>query len=110
MILVVKMLFLFVLTALCEISGCYLPWLWLRSNGSAWLLLPATISLLLFVWLLTLHPSAAARTYAAYGGVYIVVALVWLRFVEGIRLQWTDALGALLCLLGVMVIMFVPRS
>jgi small multidrug resistance family-3 protein len=62
---------LFFVTALAEILGCYLPWLWLRQQGSVWLLVPATLSLIAFVWLLTLHPAASGRVYAAYGGVYV---------------------------------------
>jgi len=60
---------LFTLTAVAEILGCYLPWLWLKKEGSLWLLLPAGLSLAAFAWLLTLHPQTAGRTYAAYGGV-----------------------------------------
>ena len=56
-----KTLLLFVATALAEIAGCYLPYLWLRKDGSAWLLLPAAIALAAFVWLLTLHPAASGR-------------------------------------------------
>ena len=66
-----KTLLLFLVTALAEIVGCYLPYLWLRKGGSAWLLLPAAASLALFAWLLTLHPTASGRVYAAYGGVYL---------------------------------------
>ena len=73
-----KTLLLFVLTALAEIVGCYLPYLWLREQRSAWLLLPAGASLAAFVWLLSLHPEASGRVYAAYGGVYVAVALLWL--------------------------------
>lgn len=73
-----KTVALFLLTALAEIAGCYLPWLWLRQGKSAWLLVPAAASLALFAWLLTLHPAAAGRVYAAYGGVYIFVAILWL--------------------------------
>jgi small multidrug resistance family-3 protein len=54
---------LFVLTAIAEILGCYLPYPWLRHGKSAWLLLPAAISLAVFSWLLTLHPTAAGRVY-----------------------------------------------
>lgn len=61
-----------------EIVGCYLPWLVVKQDKSAWLLLPAALSLALFAWLLTLHPTAG-RTYAAYGGMYIAVALVLAR-------------------------------
>ncbi len=64
----IKTTLLFFATALCEIIGCFLPWLWLKRNASIWLLLPAGISLALFVWLLTLHPAASGRVYAAYGG------------------------------------------
>ena len=75
---------LFFATALAEIVGCYLPWRWLRHGGSPWLLLPAAASLALFAWLLTLHPTASGRVYAAYGGVYIAVALelLWMRLLE----------------------------
>jgi small multidrug resistance family-3 protein len=95
---------LFVLTALAEIIGCYLPYLWLRKNGSAWLLLPACASLAIFSWLLSLHPTGAARTYAAYGGVYIVVALAWLRLVESQPLTRWDVLGSAVALLGMVII------
>jgi len=59
---------LFFATALAEIIGCFLPYLWLRKGGSILLLLPAALSLAAFVWLLTLHPAASGRVYAAYGG------------------------------------------
>ena len=104
-----KTLLLFVVTALAEIVGCYLPWLWLRQGGSAWLLAPAAASLALFVWLLSLHPSASGRVYAAYGGVYVAVALLWLWQVDGVRPTRWDLLGATLCLSGMAVIMFAPR-
>jgi small multidrug resistance family-3 protein len=80
-----KTIGLFLITAAAEIVGCYLPYLWLRENKSVWLLLPAALSLALFAWLLSLHPAAAGRVYAAYGGVYIFVAIVWLWAVDGIR-------------------------
>ncbi|MBU2752288.1 YnfA family protein, partial [Acidithiobacillus thiooxidans] len=73
-----RILFLFIVTALAEIVGCYLPWLVIKQGKPLWLLLPAAISLGAFAWLLTLHPTAAGRTYAAYGGVYIAVAIGWL--------------------------------
>ena len=101
---------LFVLTAITEIVGCYLPYLWLRKGGSAWLLLPAAASLALFAWLLTLHPTAAGRVYAAYGGVYVTVAIAWLWWVEAVKPTRWDLLGVALCLLGMAVIMFSPRT
>ncbi len=105
----IKMFALFTITALAEIVGCYLPLLWLKQGYSIWLLIPAALSLVLFVWLLTLHPQAAGRVYAAYGGVYISTALLWLWAIESIRPTTTDLLGAGVCLVGVAIIMFGPR-
>lgn len=101
---------LFALTALAEILGCYLPWLVIKAGKSAWLLLPAALSLALFAWLLTLHPAAAGRTYAAYGGMYIAVALLWLRFVDGVALTRFDLIGAGLALAGMAVIALQPQA
>jgi small multidrug resistance family-3 protein len=100
---------LFVVTALAEIVGCYLPYLWLRRGGSFWLLLPAASSLACFAWLLTLHPTAAGRVYAAYGGVYVVVALLWLWRVDGVAPDRWDLVGGAVCLAGMSIIMFSPR-
>ena len=97
---------LFAITAIAEIVGCYLPWLVLRQGKSAWLFLPAMASLLIFAWLLTLHPTAAGRTYAAYGGMYIIVALIWLRVVEGVELTRWDLVGAIVTLIGMAIIAF----
>jgi len=95
---------LFFATALAEIIGCFLPWLWLKKGGSPWLLLPAALSLAIFVWLLTLHPAASGRVYAAYGGVYVVTALIWLRVVDGVRLSAWDWLGAAVAFCGMLII------
>lgn len=100
---------LYVATALAEIIGCYLPYLWLKEGKSIWLLLPAAASLAIFAWLLTLHETAAGRVYAAYGGVYISVAIVWLWAVDGVRPTPWDIAGVLVALTGMGVIMFQPR-
>lgn len=105
-----KILGLFIATALAEIVGCYLPCLWLKQDKSAWLLVPAALSLATFVWLLTLHPHAAGRVYAAYGGVYITVALMWLWAVDAIRPSVTDWIGVGVCLLGMGIIMLGARQ
>lgn len=107
--LILKTLGLFILTAIAEIVGCYLPYLWLKEGRSAWLLVPAAISLTTFAWLLTLHPHAAGRVYAAYGGVYISVALVWLWVVDSIRPSLTDWIGVGVSLLGMSIIMLGSR-
>jgi small multidrug resistance family-3 protein len=106
----IKLTALFGITAVAEIVGCYLPWLVLRQGRSAWLLLLAAVSLSLFAWLLTLHPAAAGRTYAAYGGMYIAIALLWLRFVDGISLTRWDVAGAGLALVGMAVIALQPPA
>ena len=105
-----KTLLLFIATALAEIVGCYLPWLVVKEGRSLWLLLPAAVSLGLFAWLLTLHPSAAGRTYAAYGGMYIAVALIWLRVVDGVALTRWDVTGAVIALVGMVVIALQPTA
>ena len=105
-----KVALLFAVTAVAEIVGCYLPWLVVRQDKSAWLLLPAAFSLALFAWLLALHPTAAGRTYAAYGGVYIAVALVWLHVVDGIALTRWDFVGAAIALVGMAVIALQPAT
>ncbi|MGB4866166.1 MAG: YnfA family protein [Hyphomicrobium sp.] len=104
--IVLKTLALFVGTAVAEIVGCYLPYLWLRKDGSPWLLVLAALSLALFAWLLSLHPAAAGRVYAAYGGVYIAVALIWLWQVDGIPLSIWDVSGAAVALLGMGIIVW----
>ncbi len=106
----IKTLGLFVVTALAEIVGCYLPWLWLRQGKSALLLIPAALALALFAWLLTLHPAAAGRVYAAYGGVYIAVAIGWLWVVDGVRPSGWDLTGSAVALAGMAIIMFAPRG
>lgn len=105
-----RLSFLFALTALAEILGCYLPWLVLWQGKPLYLLIPAALSLAVFAWLLTLHPFAAGRTYAAYGGMYIVVALAWLRFVDGVQLTRWDISGAAIALIGMAVIALQPTA
>ncbi|HEY9380496.1 MAG TPA: YnfA family protein [Burkholderiales bacterium] len=105
-----KTIFLFAVTAIAEIVGCYLPYLWLREGKSAWLLVPAALSLALFAWLLSLHPTAAGRVYAAYGGVYICMAILWLWTVDGIRPTTWDLVGSSVALAGMAIIMFAPRG
>jgi small multidrug resistance family-3 protein len=105
-----KTVSLFIITALAEIVGCYLPYLWLREGKTIWLLAPAALSLAAFVWLLTLHPAAAGRVYAAYGGIYIFMAILWLWAIEDIRPTTWDIVGASVALIGMAIIMFAPRT
>jgi small multidrug resistance family-3 protein len=100
---------LFVVTAVAEIIGCYLPYLWLKDRAPLWVLLPAAASLAAFVWLLSLHPVAAGRTYAAYGGVYVATALIWLWRVDGVRPDVWDLAGSAIAITGMFLILFGPR-
>ena len=105
-----KTFFLLAITAIAEIVGCYLPYLWLKQDKSIWLLIPAALSLSVFAWLLTLHPTASGRVYASYGGVYIFVALLWLWLVDGIKPSLWDMVGGGVALIGMAIIMFAPRN
>jgi small multidrug resistance family-3 protein len=101
---------LFITTAIAEIVGCYLPYLWLKDRAPVWVLIPAALSLSLFVWLLTLHPTTAGRVYAAYGGVYVATAVGWLWLIDGVRPSVWDVIGSLVAISGMAIIMMAPRA
>jgi small multidrug resistance family-3 protein len=105
-----KTFLLFFATAIAEIVGCYLPLLWMTGKGSALLLVPAAVSLMVFVWLLSLHPEASGRVYATYGAIYITTAMMWLWAIDGVKPTATDVLGAALALAGAAVIAFGQRA
>ncbi len=105
-----KTISLFLVTAMAEIIGCYLPYLWLKQDKSIWLLIPAAASLAIFAWLLSLHPTAAGRVYAAYGGIYVFVAILWLWLVDGVTPTTWDFVGASVAVIGMAIIMFAPRG
>jgi small multidrug resistance family-3 protein len=102
---------IFIAAAICEIAGCFAFWAWWRLDKSALWLAPGVVSLIAFGWLLTMVTvDAAGRTYAAYGGIYIVASLVWLWTVESVRPGRWDVAGASLCLAGAAVILWGPRG
>lgn len=101
---------LFILTAICEIVGCYSIYAWLRLGKSVWLILPAIISLGLFAWLLTFHPSYAGRVYASYGGVYVAVSVLWLWLFEKQTPDAWDLIGSGVALIGMAIIAFGPHK
>ena len=105
-----KTIALLIATAVAEIVGCYLPYLWLKKEASVWLLVPAAASLGVFVWLLTLHLAAAGRVYAAYGGVYVSVAILWLWAVDAVRPSPYDWLGVAVCLVGMAITSCFPHA
>ena len=101
---------LFTITAIAEIVGCYLGYQLLLEKKPLWYLIPLVISLAIFVWLLTLHPTATGRVYAAYGGIYVAVALIWLHLVDKVTLTAWDIAGGSVVLLGVCIIIFQPYA
>lgn len=101
----------FVAAAVAEIAGCFAFWAWLRQGKPVWWVVPGVAALALFAYLLTLvEAEHAGRAYAAYGGVYIAAALVWLWAAEGVRPDRWDLVGAAICLAGAAVILFGPRT
>lgn len=106
---VARSLFFFVLAGLCEIGGGYLVWLWLRQGkGPLWGLAGAAV---LFVYgiIPTLQPASFGRVYAAYGGVFIVLSILWGWKVDKIAPDRYDLIGGAVALLGVLIIMYWPR-
>ena len=106
----VQSLLLFVLAGLCEIGGGYLVWLHLREGKSIWLAVFGVVILGIYGIVPTLQPVSFGRAYAAYGGVFIVLSLLWGWGVDRVTPDRFDLLGALIALLGVLVIMYTPRS
>lgn len=93
-----------------EILGCYFPYLILNQGKSHWLWIPTVLSLAAFVWLLTLHPAASGRIYAAYGGIYICTALMWLKYVDQIPLSRWDLFGGVVVIVGAALIILQPQG
>ena len=102
--------FLFFVTAVMEILGCYFPYLILNQGKSQWLWLPTILALAAFVWLLTLHPAASGRIYAAYGGIYICTALIWLKYVDQVNLTRWYMFGGIIVVLGALIIILQPQG
>lgn len=105
-----KALMLYGMTAVFEILGCYLPYLWFKQGYSAWLLVPGLASLGMFVWLLMLHDAPAARVYAAYGGIYVTIALLLLWITDGAKMTRWDMIGVGVILLGAIIIIAQPQQ
>lgn len=101
---------LYVVTAVAEIAGCYAIYAWLRLGKPMWWLAPGAIALMLFGYLLTLHPGPAGRIYAAYGAVYIAASIAWMWAAEKHLPDRWDFLGAAVCLAGAAIIYFGPRG
>ncbi|MCE9589559.1 MAG: YnfA family protein [Planctomycetes bacterium] len=107
---ILRSLLFFLLAGLCEIGGGYLIWLWLKQGKTAWLALPGGAILILYGIVATLQPANFGRVYAAYGGVFIVLAILWGWQVDHVRPDRFDILGGAVCLAGMGIIMYWPRG
>lgn len=106
-----KSALVYVLAAVCEIGGCFAFWAWLRQGRSALWTIPGVLALVAFAWLLTrVEAEAAGRAFAAYGGIYILSSIVWMRTVEQVRPDRWDLIGMAVCLAGAAIILFGPRT
>ncbi|HHT9119363.1 MAG TPA: YnfA family protein [Candidatus Hypogeohydataceae bacterium YC41] len=107
---ITKSLFYFVLAGLCEIGGGYLVWLWLREGKSIWLAIIGAVVLILYGIIPTFQPAHFGRVYAAYGGIFIFLAVLWGWKVDKVTPDRLDLLGSFIALIGVAVIMYWPRG
>lgn len=110
MLLIATSLLYFVLAGLCEIGGGYLIWLWLREGKSVWLAVAGATALVVYGIVPTLQPANFGRVYAAYGGVFIVLSIIWGYAVDRLSPDRFDLIGGALALAGVFVMMFWPRT
>lgn len=107
----IRALALYLLAALAEIGGCFAFWAWLRLGKTPWWAGAGTLSLIAFALLLTrIDASVAGRAFAAYGGIYIVASIAWMRWVENARPDRWDLAGGAVCLAGAAIILFAPRT
>ncbi len=105
-----KSVFYFILAGLFEIGGGYLVWLWLREDKSISYALAGSLILVLYGVIPTLQPANFGRVYAAYGGVFIVMSILWGWLVDKVAPDRFDLIGAAVATVGVGIIMYWPRG
>ena len=110
MAVVARSLSLFVLAGLCEIGGGYLVWLWLREGKGRLIGIMGSAVLVLYGIIPTFQPAHFGRVYAAYGGIFVVLSTLWGWLIAQETPDAFDLLGGVICLIGVFVIMYWPRS
>lgn len=108
--IVTRTIFYFILAGFLEIGGGYLIWLWLREGYAFYIGMLGGFVLFLYGVIPTLQPSSFHRIYAAYGGVFIVIAMLWGWVFEGIAPDAFDIIGAIIALVGVSIIFYWPRK
>ena len=107
---ILKSLAIFVLAGFCEIGGGYMVWLWLKSDKPLWYGILGAAILVLYGIVATLQTANFGRTYATYGGIFIVMALIWAWKVDGFKPDKYDVIGAIIALAGVSIIIYTPRN
>lgn len=107
---IAKSLFYFILAGLFEIGGGYLVWIWIKEGKSVWFGAAGAIILVLYGIVPTLQPANFGRVYAAYGGIFIVLSILWGWKVDKTAPDTYDLIGGLVALLGVFIIMYWPRG
>ena len=107
---ILRSLALFAAAGLAEIAGGYLIWRSVRADAGVFVAFGGAILLVLYGIIPTLQPTGFGRTYAAYGGVFVVLSLLWGWSVDRVRPDIPDLAGALVCLVGVGIIMYWPRA
>lgn len=101
---------IFILAGLCEIGGGYLIWMWLRKGYGVGYAIAGAIILVMYGVVATWQTENFARVYATYGGIFIVMSLVWAAIVDGFKPDRYDIIGAAVALLGVCIIYYGPRG
>jgi len=108
--LILKSALLFVIAGICEIGGGYLVWLWLRESKALFIGIIGGLILFLYGVVPTFQPAHFGRVYAAYGGVFVVLSLLWGWLIDNKRPDLFDLFGGSICLVGVAIIMWWPRG
>lgn len=103
-------LLLFVVSGLCEIGGGYLIWLWMREHKSIGIVFGGAILLTTYGFVATFQPTSFGRAYAAYGGIFVILSILWGWKIDQIIPDRLDWLGAAIILVGVLVMMYAPRT
>lgn len=106
----IKSLLYFVAAGVCEIGGGYLVWLWLRENRPFYYAVVGAVVLVLYGVIPTLQPASFGRVYAAYGGVFVVLSILWGWRIDKISPDRFDLIGGAVALVGVFIIMYWPRT
>ncbi len=106
----VKVIIIFVLAGVCEIGGGYLIWIWLKQDKPLWYGLLGGVALVLYGIVATFQPNDFARTYAAYGGVFIIMSLIWAYKFDNFKPDRFDIIGAIIVFIGISIIFFAKRQ